>query len=134
MIKFLVSKSIASHRFGAGAVAGFNSETETELIARGEAEAFELISIHPYYHFHGFAGNQIAGDSKFFDMSAGNHGVRGANLSDAGMFATAGYMSTVNPKVGVADSTIHIPPINFDYAGGERLIVWWLGAATPEGG
>lgn len=89
-------------------------------------------TVFPYYHFHGFAGNQTAGDGKFFDLSGINHGVRGANLSDANMFATAGYVSTVDPASGVADSTIHIPNLNFDYASGEKLIVWWMGQGTPE--
>lgn len=91
-------------------------------------------NVHPYYHFHGFAGNQVAGDGKFFCLATGiNHGERGANLSDAQMFGTAGYVSTVDPAGGVADSTIHIPNLNFDYAGGEKLIVWWLGSGIPEG-
>lgn len=91
-------------------------------------------SPHPRYHFHGYAGDQITGDSKFFDRSSlGNHGVRGANLSEAQMFANAGYMSTIDPAGGSTDSVIRIPNINFDYANGEKLIVYWLGKATPEG-
>src|SRR5687768_9412440 len=91
-------------------------------------------TVHPYYHFHGYAGNQAAGDGKFFDLAGINHGAPtvGGNLSDAQMFANAGYVSTVDPAVGAADSTIHIPGVNFDYAVGEKLIVWWLGAGTPE--
>lgn len=86
------------------------------------------------YHFAGFAGDQIAGDGKFFDRSGmGNHGVRGADLSDANMFANAGYVSTVNPTGGATDSVIRMPNLNFDYAGGEKLLLWWLGLATPEG-
>lgn len=88
---------------------------------------------HPYYHFHGFAGNQIAGDSKFFDIASGNHGYRGNDLSDAQMFATPGYVSTVNPVTGATDSTIHIPPVIFDYNSGEKLIAWWMGKCLAEG-
>lgn len=89
-------------------------------------------TVFPYYHFHGFAGNQTAGDGKFFDLSGINHGIRGANLSDAQMFTAAGYVSTVDPASGLTDSVIRIPSINFDYAGGEKLIVWWLGKCTAE--
>lgn len=87
---------------------------------------------HPYYHFHGCGANQYLGDSKFLDMSGINHGIRGANLSDAAMFATAGYVTTVNPATSLTDSVIRIPAINFDYSAGETLIVWMLGKWTPE--
>lgn len=87
----------------------------------------------PYYYFHGFAGTQLLGDPKFYDIAAGNSGSFGANLSNANAWANAGYVSTVDPVGGTADSVIRIPSINFDYSGGEKLIVWWLGAITPEG-
>lgn len=89
--------------------------------------------INSYYHFHGFAGDQFSGDSKFYDKAAGNHGSFGANLSLAQAWATAGYVSTVEPVAGAVDSVIRIPSLNFDYSGGEKLIVWGLGAITPEG-
>lgn len=89
--------------------------------------------VHPYYHFHGFAGNQAAGDGKFFDLSGINHGVRGNDLSDTQMFATPGYVSTVDPTSGATNSVIRIPAVDFDYNGGEKLIVWWLGKAVAEG-
>ncbi|MCB1563345.1 MAG: hypothetical protein KDJ75_07210 [Alphaproteobacteria bacterium] len=86
------------------------------------------------YHFAGFAGEQITGDGKFFDRSGqDHHALRGADLSDANMFANSGYISTVDPATGVTDSTLHIPSLNFDYAGGEKLILWWLGKTTAEG-
>jgi len=91
-------------------------------------------SPHPRYHFHGYAGDIISGDSKFFDRSGmGNHAVRGANLSEANMLANAGYVSTLNPVGGATDSVLRIPNLNFDYAGGEKLIIHWLGKITPEG-
>lgn len=105
-----------------------NDALNTELEA-----ATAKTTVHPYYHFHGFAGNQVAGDGRFFDLAGINHGVRGDNLSDSQMFASAGYVSTVNPTGGAEDSTIHIPTLNFDHAGGEKLIVWWLGSGAPEG-
>lgn len=89
-------------------------------------------SIFPYYHFHGFAGNQIIGD-EFYDLSGTNHCVRGAALSNADMFTTPGYVSTLDPAGVIVDTSLHIPSINYDYVGGEKLIVWWLGSGSPEG-
>jgi len=110
----------------AGNVIGLNNPSSGGLIPLSAA-------VSPFYHFHGFAGNQLAGDPKFFDLAAGNHGVFGANLSNSAAWSNAGYVSTVDPAAGVTDSVIRIPSLNFDYSGGEKLIVWWLGAATPEG-
>jgi len=85
------------------------------------------------YHFHGFAGQQITGDPNFFDMSGNNHdGVFGVNLSNANAWANQGHVSTVNPAVGSTDSVIRMPSLNFDYNGGEKLILWWLGKVSPE--
>ena len=109
-----------------GNVIGLNNPSSGGLIPLSTV-------VNQFYHFHGFAGNQFAGDPKFFDFAAGNHGVFGANLSSAQAFANAGYVSTVDPAIGVTDSVIRIPSLNFDYSGGEKLIIWWLGAATPEG-
>jgi hypothetical protein len=85
------------------------------------------------YHFHGFAGQQIIGDPSFFDISGNKHdGLFGANLSNASAWANPGYVSTVNPAAGVTDSVIRMPNLNFNYNGGEKLILWWLGKVTPE--
>ena len=94
----------------------------------------QIAGANSNYFFHGFAGAQIAGDAKFYDISgAGNDGSFGANLSNANAWANAGYVTTVNPAGGSTDSVIRIPALNFDYNGGEKLIMWWLGKATPEG-
>ena len=91
-------------------------------------------SPHPRYHFHGWAAENITGDSKFFDRSGiGNHAVRGANLSEANMLANAGYVSGVDPAGGATDSVLRIPKLNLYHAGGEKLILYWLGKATAEG-
>ncbi len=88
---------------------------------------------HPRYHFFGYAGDQITGDGKFFDRSGmGNHAVRGANLSDTQLFATPGYVTTANPVTGATDSVLRMPNLNFDYAGGEKLLIYWIGKASPE--
>lgn len=133
MIRLLYDTTISGMRHGAGAILNLGTLIEAQLISEGDAETANLDVIHPYYHFHGFAGNQLAGDVGFYDLAAGNHGLLGVNLSNANAFTAAGYISTVDPATAAYDSTIHIPSINFDYAGGEKLIVWWLGAATPEG-
>ena len=87
---------------------------------------------HRGYHFHGFAPNST--DEKYFrDIVSASHGSFGANLPIASAWAAAGYVSTLNPATGVTDSVIRIPSVNFDYAGGEKLIFWWLGKVTPEG-
>lgn len=90
-------------------------------------------AVHHATHFHGFAGLQFTGDTKFYDIASGNHGVFGANLSVENAWANSGYVSTIDPESGSTDSVIRIPSLNFDYLGGEKLIIWWLGAATPEG-
>lgn len=97
-------------------------------------ETYDPLAISPYYHFHGFAGGQFAGDPKFFDLAGANHGSFGANLSVSAAWANAGYVSTVDPVSGATDSVIRMPALNFDYAAGEKLIVWWHGACTPEVG
>lgn len=102
-----------------------------ELTVAGEA--YDPLAISPYYHFHGFAGGQFAGDPKFFDLAGANHGNFGAHLSVSAAWANAGYVSTVDPATGALDSVIRMPALNFDYLAGEKLIVWWHGACTPEG-
>lgn len=90
-----------------------------------------LQAAHPYYFFHGFAVNQAAGDSQFFDLAATNHGTRGANLSDSEMFANAGFVTTKAPA-NPYDTCIRLPNLNYDYSAGEKLFIWWLGKVTPE--
>lgn len=92
-----------------------------------------LLQPHKSYFFHGCAGQQILGDPFFYDIAANNNGVFGANLSNAQAWLNTGYVSTNDPVGGATDSVIRLPNLNFDYSGGEKLIVWWLGAATPEG-
>lgn len=74
----------------------------------------------------------MAGDSVFFDIAAGNHGVRGADLTDAQMFANAGYVTTNAPS-NPYDIAIRIPGLNFDYVGGEKLFIYWRGIAAGNG-
>jgi hypothetical protein len=89
---------------------------------------------HPYYHFHGYAGGQLPDDDKFNDMTGLNNAFRGANLSVSQLWTTnAGYASTIDPVSGTSDSVLRIPNLNYDYAGGEKLIIWWLGKVVAEG-
>lgn len=90
--------------------------------------------VNPFYFFHGFAANQIEGDSQFFDIAANNHGSRGTDLNDSEMFANLGYVTTKTPSdpSGPYDTCIRLPNLNFDYSIGEKLFIWWLGKITPE--
>ncbi len=89
--------------------------------------------IHPYYHFHGFAGDQTPDDPVFYDKATENHAIPGVHLSKSSLWSVPGYVSTLDPAVGATDSVLRIPPLNFDYSGGEKLILWMLGKWIPEG-
>lgn len=91
------------------------------------------VLVHPRTHFQGCSALQTSGDAVFYDIAAGNHGVFGANLSRAQAWASAGFVSTIDPVGGSTDSVIRIPAPNFDYVGGESLLVMWSGQVTPEG-
>lgn len=115
--------------------AGMSNTAADAVLANidtGVTSGLDSVSVHPYYHFHGYAGNQVAGDSVFYDMAAGNHGVRGADLTDAAMFTNAGYVTTGAPS-NPYDVAIRIPNLNFDYAGGEKLFIYWRGIAAGNG-
>ncbi|ODT75482.1 MAG: hypothetical protein ABS69_10740 [Nitrosomonadales bacterium SCN 54-20] len=134
MIRFLNDETVAGYRHGKGSVATFDTATEAALIQQGDAVAYDTNAAHPYYHFHGFSGTQSADDDKFYDLTGLNHASRGANLSTSQLWTTnAGYASTIDPIGGATDSVLRIPNLNYDYAGGEKLIIWWLGKVTAEG-
>lgn len=44
MIKFLNDETVAGHRYGRGSIALFDSATETELIAAGDAEDYPAVA------------------------------------------------------------------------------------------
>ncbi|WP_090370930.1 hypothetical protein [Nitrosospira sp. Nl5] len=134
MIRLLFDKTVGGTRHGEGVMLDLGTVIESQLIASGDAASANLEMLHPYYHFHGFAGDQASDDSVFYDKSGINHAVRGANLSVSQLWTTVpGYASTIDPAPSLADSVLRIPAINFDYSGGEKLIVWMLGKWTPEG-
>jgi hypothetical protein len=84
------------------------------------------------YHYAGWARDQIATATKLFDQSGnGNDAALQAGVSAATAWATAGLFTIPNPSgtTGLAE----IPTLDFDYAGGETLLLFWRGFATPEG-
>jgi hypothetical protein len=44
MIKFLNDETVAGHRFGKGAIAAFDSPTETSLVGEGDAVSFPAVT------------------------------------------------------------------------------------------
>src|SRR5688500_16563851 len=50
------------------------SITTVEQSAADATATVEGSQLHPYYHFHGCALSQAAGDKKFFDLAGLNHG------------------------------------------------------------
>ncbi|HEU5047189.1 MAG TPA: hypothetical protein VFT64_05020 [Rickettsiales bacterium] len=61
----------------------------------------------PYYFFHGFAGNQIAGDPVFYDMSgAMDNAVFGTQLISSVAWGNNGYISTQQPASASFTGTI----------------------------
>lgn len=84
------------------------------------------------YHYAGWSRDQIATTAKLFDQSGnGNDAALQAGVSAATAWATAGLFTMPNPTgtTGLAE----IPTLDFDYAGGETLLLFWRGFATPEG-
>lgn len=84
------------------------------------------------YHYAGWARDQIATATKLADQSGnGRDAVLQASVSAATAWATAGLFTIPNSTgtTGLAE----IPTLDFDYAGGETLLLFWRGFATPEG-
>jgi hypothetical protein len=117
------------------AVSALDGTEEMAIIQDNEVKSItvqELLGTSSHYHFHGFVGNQISDETKFFDISGNsNDGTFGLDLGAP--WANAGYITTENPAGGDTDESIRLPAVNFDYNAGEKLIIWWLGKATPEG-
>ncbi len=97
--------------------------------------AFGGTGPHPRYFLHVYAGD-VGPDSLVVpDISGfGNHGRLGANLSLAESRAVAGYLTTDTPVGGSTDACIRFPNLNFDYASGEGLFVFWMGKMAAPGG
>jgi hypothetical protein len=131
------AQSAASSAAGVAASAASAAATAQASVTALAATVAALPSAqsHRRYVFHGFAGgNQILGDPALFDISGNiNHAYPGSDLSNANLWANAGYASTVDPAGGTTDSVLRMGRLNYDYNGGEKLIVWWLGKVTAEG-
>jgi hypothetical protein len=86
------------------------------------------------YYTHIYAGQQLATDTKAYDISgAGNDGTFGANLSAKNAWVDNEFLVTINPFTAFTDSVVRLPNINFDYNAGEIIIGMWIGRITPEG-
>jgi len=84
------------------------------------------------YHFAGIPGDHINTAVKWFDRSGmGNDATFQATITAAAAWANAGYCTIPDP-VGTT-ALMAIPALNFDYAAGESLFIFWRGLATPEG-
>lgn len=81
------------------------------------------------YFCHLWAGSSGNGDAVIPDISgADRHGAFNTNMTKALCWANPGFAST---DTGGAYHTFLLPNLNFDYAGGESLIVVWKGRGTP---
>ncbi|MBN9133436.1 MAG: hypothetical protein J0H48_08745, partial [Nitrosospira multiformis] len=110
MIRFLSDTTLLGYLYGKGTAVSFDKSIEDSLITLKIAEAYDPDGFHPYYHFHGFTGNQVANDDKFYDLTGINHASRGVNLSIAQLWApNSGYASTIDPATGATDSVLRIP-------------------------
>ena len=119
---------------------GVTYDVAGNLIVNGalvdaDGNTFPMLTPHPRYWFHGFAPDQSTEDLKFRDIVTGNHGSFGADLPIASAWTNKlkGYISTVNPTGGATESYITMPGPNFDYNGGDSLLIMWAGQSTPEG-
>lgn len=109
-----------------------------EAVVTGSALTYLQALINRSYNFfHGFAGNQLLGDQVFYDMSGNNnHAVPGANINKGAgagqMFGNAGYLTSATPTGGATNTCFRAPSLNFNYLGGEKILVHLEGLmATP---
>lgn len=83
------------------------------------------------YHFAGIATDHINTVNRWYDFSGmGNDAVSQASITAAATWANPGYCTIPDP-VGTT-ALMELPALNFDYAGGESLFIFWRGFATPE--
>lgn len=102
------------------------------FVVAGSAAVSALVSgagsypwtVHPNLWAQFSATNAIADTPLPHDLSGNNRTPsRGAQLSIAQMNAAPGYISTLLAGVNGDDPALHFPSINFDYDGGEILLV-----------
>lgn len=98
-----------------------------------DGNSYPLGTVHPKLWTQ-FSGTVMCADEgAVLDLSGnGNHATRGANVSIAQMNAAAGYYQTLLAGTNGHDPSLHMPSINFDYDGGEiLLLVSLFKMATP---
>jgi hypothetical protein len=92
---------------------------------------------HPRYFTHLFAGAQLPDDAMVYDISgAGSHAQRETDLTVSALWTTAaGYASTLDTAAvdGQRLRRLKLPALNWDWLGGESLLIWWLGKCAAEG-
>lgn len=139
-----VSQAAAAHlALYHGAVAYAPGSQHPRVLDAQKAAAFDALvsgagivgGPHPRYFTHLFAGNQLSTDAVVYDISgAQGHATPEAGLSVSALWTTnVGYASTLDPTGGAPLTKLRMPALNWDNAGGESLLIWWLGKATAEG-
>ena len=122
---------------GAGNVATVATDAAGEVVGLNNPSSGGLIplsaGVSTGYFVHAYAPNQVSTDNKFYDLLAISDGGRGAYLSVAQLWANAGYASTLDPTGGVVDSGLAFPALDWNWNGGESLLIFWRGKITPEG-
>lgn len=94
-----------------------------------------LWGAHQRYFTHLFAGTQLNTDPQVYDISgAQGHATIGTDSNVTELWANAGFASTLDPTTtaGQRLRALILPALNWDYAGGESIFIWWLGKASPE--
>ena len=117
--------------------AGYNSSGDVASAVDAGGNVVTFGGAHPRYFTHLFAGNQLSDDPSVYDISgAGSHALRETDLSVSALWTTrSGYASTLDSSAvdGSRLTRLKLPSLNWDWNGGESLMIWWLGKCTAEG-
>lgn len=107
------------------AVAGSLSyDLGTASLVDGAGNNVPLAIVHRNLWAQFSATKLCADDGSVLDLSGNaNHATRGPNLSIAQMNAAPGYFQTLLAGTNGHDPSLHMPSINFDYDGGEILLM-----------
>ena len=101
-----------------------NSDGSIAGLVDGAGNMYPLGVVHPNLWAQFSATTLCADDGAVLDLSGNaNHATRGANLSIAQMNGVPGYYSTLLAGTNGHDPALRMPSINFDYDGGEILLV-----------
>lgn len=73
-------------------------------------------------------------DKKVWDNSGNrNDGAFQTNLTAAAAWANVGALTQKNPDTAGELTMVSFPAFDFNQAGGETMLIFWKGRATPEG-